>query len=59
MITETTAVIQLKNKWYECYNTETEKWEYIEPEDIELGILDDLEKGKHIENYRIVEYDSG
>jgi len=59
MVTGTTAIIQLKDKWYELYNIGTGKWEYIEPNDLDAGTLVDLEKGAHVKNYRIVQYDRG
>ncbi|NSW90189.1 MAG: fibronectin type III domain-containing protein [Firmicutes bacterium] len=59
MITETTAVIQLKDKWYEEYNHSTGKWEYRAPEELGEEIIDQLEKGTGSNDYRIVQYDSG
>ena len=33
MVTHDSATIQLKNLWYEEYNHETGKWEYISAEE--------------------------
>lgn len=49
LITANTAVIQLKNKWYEKYDSG--RWEYISQEE-----YSDSDKGI---NYRTVEYDQG
>lgn len=65
MISETTAVIQLKNKWYEMYNQETKEWEYKTPEELGDQIVYNLENDVDVSvwpektNYRIVEYDPG
>jgi len=32
MVTESTVTIQLKNLWYEIFNFEENKWEYIRTE---------------------------
>lgn len=62
MVESTTAVLQIKNKWYEKFNEETGKWEYIRTEktsedDIPPYIPDESTlDGK---NYRVIEYDSG
>ncbi|HEX3028654.1 MAG TPA: fibronectin type III domain-containing protein, partial [Clostridia bacterium] len=63
VITNTTATIQLKNMWYEKFNTNTGKWEYIRTE--KLNAADTTMPYNPIANppdninYRKVEYDSG
>ena len=59
MVTETTAVIRLKDKWYEEYNYDTGKWEYRTPEELGEEIVDMLEEGTAGNDYRIVQYDGG
>ncbi len=62
IITDSTATIQLKNKWYEKFNEETGMWEYIRTEktdenDVPPYIPDSSTlDGK---NYRVIDYDSG
>lgn len=62
MITENSVTIQLKNKWYERFDTDTGRWEYVRTEkdsenDIPDYIPDDLTLDN--EHYRKVEYDEG
>jgi len=58
MITETTAVIQLKNKWYEEYVDGN--WIYRTPEELGDNLVDAIEEGSADPLvYRIVEYDPG
>lgn len=61
-IGKTEVTIQLKNKWYEKFNTTSGKWEYIRTEKLNAadtppyipspGTLDNMK-------YRVVEYDPG
>lgn len=72
LITDTTAVIQLKNKWYEKYDPIKGKWEYIRSEKLSLDDLvpppydpynpetpPDGEPLSDGTRYRVVEYDEG
>jgi len=61
-ITSSTVTISLKNKWYEIFNDENGKWEYVRTEKLDQDDIppyspsDDTLDGK---KYRVVEYDSG
>jgi len=61
MISESTVVVQLKNKWYEYYDSSTNQWEYIDPQElneVDPGIIPALETGTYEgSEYRIVSYD--
>lgn len=60
MVTPTTAVIQLKNKWYEEFNEDVKRWEYRTPEQLGEDIVGDIEAGAEDPlRYRKVVYDSG
>ena len=60
MVTSTTAVIQLKNKWYEEFNENVKRWEYRTPEQLGEEIVSDIEAGAADPlRYRKVIYDSG
>lgn len=59
VVTETTAVIQLKNKWYEQQQPNG-TWTYISPEELGVTTVAALEAGTlNNNNYRIVQYDPG
>ncbi len=62
-VSESTAVISLKNKWYEYFDSEENKWVYTTHENMELmepGIIELLEQGTYTgSQYRIVSYDEG
>ena len=63
MITQTSAVIQLKNKWYEEFNSIMGKWEYKTSEQLDdaaAGTVASIEAGTaNPLQYRKVEYDPG
>ncbi len=61
-VTATTATIRLKNKWYEKFNDETGKWEYIKTEKLSQDDVPDYIPTPETldgKNYRVIEYDSG
>lgn len=63
MVSSDSAVISLKNKWYEKFDSEERRWVFITPEELDTiddTLVDKLENGEYQGNeYRIVEYDSG
>lgn len=61
-ITATTATISLKNKWYEKFNDEIGKWEYVRTEKLsqdDVPVYSPTPETLDGKNYRVVEYDSG
>lgn len=61
-ITASTVTISLKNKWYEKFNDEIGKWEYIRTEKLSQNDIPDYIPSPDTldgKNYRVVEYDSG
>lgn len=62
MVTENSVTIQLKNLWYEKYNFEENKWEYIRTEKLHENDVPPLEPLTSVIDdvyYRKVAYDSG
>ncbi|NLU26173.1 MAG: fibronectin type III domain-containing protein [Hungateiclostridium thermocellum] len=62
MVTESTVTIQLKNLWYEIFNFEENKWEYIRTEKLhydDVPPFDPLTSVVDDVYYRKVTYDSG
>lgn len=62
MVTETMAVVQLKKKWYEKFNTETNRWEYVKTEKKshdDTVDYDPSDPGTPPDgiSYRLIEYD--
>ncbi len=65
-VTDTTAVIQIEKRWYEKYNVETNKWDYLNTRkesrtdpDPEYPISTEEELEEHKNEYRRMEYDDG
>ncbi|HHW00864.1 MAG TPA: fibronectin type III domain-containing protein [Clostridiaceae bacterium] len=66
VVTDTTAVIQIEKRWYEKYNPETNKWDYLNTRkdsrtdpDPAYPIATDEELEEHRNEYRRMEYDEG
>jgi hypothetical protein len=63
MVSNNSAVISLKNKWYERYDNENKRWVFITREELDMiddTLADRLESGEYQGNeFRIVEYDRG
>jgi hypothetical protein len=62
LITSTTVTIQLKNKWYERFNEESGKWEYVRTEKLNADDIPPYVPDPSTldgKNYRVIEYDSG
>jgi len=63
VVTDTTAVVQIKKKWYEKYNPDTNKWEYLKTEKDDPSDPDPAypitpeELPLHKNEYRMLEYD--
>ncbi|HOV25543.1 MAG TPA: S-layer homology domain-containing protein [Pseudobacteroides sp.] len=60
-ITSSTVTISLKNKWYEIFNDETGKWEYIRTEKLNQDDIPPYSPTPETldgKKYRVVEYDS-
>lgn len=69
VITDTTATLQVKNRWYEKLNTLTNKWEYFptektDPADADPAGFptdpqypDDIIFGVNINNFKLMRYD--
>lgn len=61
-ITDNSAILQLKNRWYEKFNTATGRWEYIRTEKTapnDVPPYDPIANPPDGKNYRLVAYDSG
>jgi len=62
VVTDTTAVVQIKKKWYEKYNPDINKWEYLKTEKDDPSDLDPTypispeELPLHKNEYRMLEY---
>ncbi|HHW47935.1 MAG TPA: fibronectin type III domain-containing protein, partial [Clostridiaceae bacterium] len=62
VVTDTTAVVQIKKKWYEKYNPDTNKWEYLKTEKDDPSDPDPTypitpeELPDHKDEYRMLEY---
>jgi len=66
VVTDTTAVIQIEKRWYEKYNPDTNKWDYLETRkssrtdpDPSYPITTEEELENHRNEYRLMEYDEG
>lgn len=66
VVTDKTAVVQIKKKWYEQYDANTNKWYYLKTEkdsrtdpDPAYPISTDEELEEHRNEYRMLEYDEG
>lgn len=61
MITQNSVTIQLKNLWYEKYNFEENKWEYIRTEKLSENDIPPIDLSETVIDdvyYRMVSYDS-
>jgi len=66
VVTDTTAVIQIEKRWYEVYNPETNKWDYLDTRKVSrtdpdpaYPISTEKELEEHRNEYRMMEYDEG
>lgn len=62
VVTDTTATLQIKNRWYEQYNDVKNKWNYIVTESNPVGTTQPFEspiQGTDINNFRMQQYDEG
>jgi hypothetical protein len=61
-VTASTVTIMLRNKWYEKFNDEIGKWEYVRTEKLshdDVPVYSPSPDTLDGKNYRVVEYDSG
>ncbi|MCX7746353.1 MAG: S-layer homology domain-containing protein [Clostridia bacterium] len=62
LVTENSVTIQLKNKWYEKFNEDTGKWDYVKTERASISDVPDYDPVANPPDnltYRMVQYDDG